>query len=722
MSSSNSNQSSSSVPVLPILAFTHIKSDLKKSIDVDLSRLTFIVGPNRSYKTSILQSVELAVTRQLHVENKKSPVSTPSKLLRFAANEADGITIRLQSASGNLSFVLPINEETGNAKEPVPRYATDTLQTLTDEDWANAFPMQAVREMLYFDARQTRQAIVRIFGGDAARDALTTPMGLSDIQKDMWAAGLRHAKDSLESPSNPNTADPATLLAAISSWAHDQKPKKTKEANKHETGLSTAKTRAATPGIETLPALEEQYKRAVEAESSKAAANQSQAVQIAVLQGELDRTLIEIADLKNRVTAKNIDLLSLETQEIEAVAKLDVDEAELEKTRPELGLAAIASKYDTDRTDLSERINYGTRLIADLQSRIKSGRDECPFGDKVEPGTLQKHIDRIVPQVAKRRVELETLECERVQAEQRAMAHRDAAVRLATTRQTIKQSFEFERSKVAATLEVLNRQIAMRQEIVNIAQNRIAAETAVSSAGSGHVSSTAAPFTYAGPSSADLKSRIDKIKDALVARQQYEVGMTTVRRLHSESAACKVIEGEAHEIMQRILVSCKSVAEQRVNEFMPAAFRAELDLSDEDCAWRVFGSDGDCHDSSSSGSEFGSLIVALACALPGRLKILALDDKDLHAFDPENIQALWTAIEHAVAIGALTQALVAHNRPDEAPSRDKGWLILQQIRLNSAMPKDKSVVLPRVVDQSAVSHVIEVAPGEDDLAGLTSVI
>ena len=71
-----------------------------------------------------------------------------------------------------------------------------------------------------------------------------------------------------------------------------------------------------------------------------------------------------------------------------------------------------------------------------------------------------------------------------------------------------------------------------------------------------------------------------------------------------------------------------------------------------------------------SGSEYGALVVALACAWTegAPLRVLLLDDTDLGPFDPANLHALLDCLRAAVVNGDLTQVIIGWNRPSEIPA------------------------------------------------------
>lgn len=612
--------------------FSYLTSNLKKSIKTPLAPLTFICGPNRAYKTAILQSLRLATQHALTVSTKKTPITASSKLIKFASDPIQGIQIDLQSSSGFVTFDLPVVE--GKPKEIVPRRATGALSNLTEESWARLFPMDAVRSMLSLDARKAREAVIREFAADVT---VTSPLGLSDVQKRMWNAALVEAGES----------DPVSALASISAWARSQKPTKTRQANQKEAALSPAKTQAQISGAERLPALREQLVKAEAWEKSASG------------HAMYDQTRTRIASLETQESIlgaeKDSTLTSLCVMQIQAKANYDKCKQGLDTARETL-------------KGFPEKIAYLSLMIASLDHRLKIKKEICPtcsgdFG--VSSMTLRLEV--LLGQLKK----LQEQSFEREQNVLDMEEHEHLA------------RIELERVNKAPDFTTEHKFLETRAALNE--QRRILASL--------ESSLKSIPQTYTGLPSAELRQTIQSLSLVESARNQYETGIVEVRRLHEESAACKVIEMEAQEVMKRVLFQSKTLAEDRVNAFMPRGFRAELHLSPDECEWRAIGADGDFHDASSSGSEYGTLIIALAAAIwpDAPMKILDLDDQDLHAFDPDNIMNLWVSIKHAVDSGAFTQAIVVWNRPEEAPSNKDGWMILNMVPTNGAVRHNRPI-------------------------------
>ncbi len=176
---------------------------------------------------------------------------------------------------------------------------------------------------------------------------------------------------------------------------------------------------------------------------------------------------------------------------------------------------------------------------------------------------------------------------------------------------------------------------------------------------------------YDGPSSQEIETQINNLRQAGGRKQRLMEDTTRLEALKADSARAKTLEGQAKKLLTSLLKQVAQDAEDTVNNYMPAGFKAALELSDTQCAWRVIGADGRAHSKvSMCGAEKGTLIIALALAWTegSPLRILLLDDEDLTSFSPFNLGTFLTRIERLVnQEGLLTQAIITTTRPHEIP-------------------------------------------------------
>lgn len=186
------------------------------------------------------------------------------------------------------------------------------------------------------------------------------------------------------------------------------------------------------------------------------------------------------------------------------------------------------------------------------------------------------------------------------------------------------------------------------------------------------------PDDYTGLDADTLRETIATIRTATTIQARLQTDTKEMHRLQRSAEACKVLERESAKLLKGLLTNVADRAEDAVNRYMPEGFRAKLVVTDKAVEWRVIGQDGHAHKRGGmSGSEYGSLVVAVACAWTegSPLRVVLLDDIDLGPFDPDNIGTLLEALGTAVDRGDLTQVIVCWSRPNEIPA---GWHMVER--------------------------------------------
>src|SRR5262249_47895951 len=108
---------------------------------------------------------------------------------------------------------------------------------------------------------------------------------------------------------------------------------------------------------------------------------------------------------KDAIEALEKNLKVLMTQRKELNASRSAQERSLQES-----IVQAREKTKVTRAkvaDLERRILYGTNLVADLNARIATGKDECPFSHPVSREHLLKDQARIEGTVKRRRSEYE---------------------------------------------------------------------------------------------------------------------------------------------------------------------------------------------------------------------------------------------------------------------------------------------------------------------------
>jgi DNA repair exonuclease SbcCD ATPase subunit len=176
---------------------------------------------------------------------------------------------------------------------------------------------------------------------------------------------------------------------------------------------------------------------------------------------------------------------------------------------------------------------------------------------------------------------------------------------------------------------------------------------------------------YIGPTSASIETQLETLHTSDSNRRQLRALMTQSAQVKATHEAATILKGEAQRLLQNTLQQIQSTAEAAVNRYMPTGFTASLDLEGNNCEWRaVSRRDGRPHGKSASGAQRCALVIALALAWTENspIRILLIDDKELHGFSAANVKSFLSMVKARVDAGDLTQAFAAWSRPDEIPA------------------------------------------------------
>lgn len=151
--------------------FTSYSGNVREEVrDLPLARLTAIVGPAASGKSSIGIGMKLALTGQY------APVGKlPSRLLGLAANPDLGIQVHLSGPDGTASWELRVKHD-GTAVKPTDPVFSGPIAELSDDERYCILPSVSIRELLK-DAKgekKLREALARRFGEEAPTPSLPT--------------------------------------------------------------------------------------------------------------------------------------------------------------------------------------------------------------------------------------------------------------------------------------------------------------------------------------------------------------------------------------------------------------------------------------------------------------------------------------------------------------------------------------------------------------------
>lgn len=141
-----------------------VKSNVKKGADAELGRLTLIVGPNGTGKSSIVNAVELALTGRASDVVGRVEVAKGIDLLALAPAGDDALWSKATLSDGRtVEWRCERNAKTGGAREATHTLPSDTKPT---------FPVRAVREALTGSPATVRAWLVGRIGATVSEDAI----------------------------------------------------------------------------------------------------------------------------------------------------------------------------------------------------------------------------------------------------------------------------------------------------------------------------------------------------------------------------------------------------------------------------------------------------------------------------------------------------------------------------------------------------------------------
>jgi len=541
----------------------------------------------------------------------------------LAGLTADGSYPRAEMAS--LDGTCSASFQKG--KKSVTHVVTGPMAHMTDEERAALLPLSATRDLLTLGSAKAREELFRRFGDGL--DEMPQPKGLDEQQRALYQRAYA-----------AGTGDVVERLAAAGTWVRS-----------HKRALS-----------ERLKALEEEKSRLFGEASEGGAITDDvlDALEAKLAQWEaykLGGTLRAHIDGLSNTLNLMIDQFSA----LEAPISSEQLKAQLE-AHPKLAAHMTETKRLLELQDKLDA-DSGKLKLLEAVLRLRKGLEHgacyvCAADFNGDVAAMVNAAEQAIYAEAER---LATARAE-IDAQKKATAqaeHEWHMVREGVTRnwQINVREYEQAKQRVQDTAEHFKRE-----------QAKAAAAGAVVDA--------------PDESEESIVSRLDAAKLALAHSDRGEQVSAAIRQLKDEQGDCKAVEVVLEHTLTKLLEGVKDAAEEAVNRWMPAGFKAELCLESDDgkpeCRWEVIGRDGKAHRRGAlSGAEWAALSVAIACAWTAgsHSRYLLLDDADIAGFNPENLKATLAMVSAAVRNGDLTQALVAWSRPHEIPT--EGWSVVE---------------------------------------------
>jgi hypothetical protein len=594
--------------------------------DIGLGPCTAFIGDNQSGKSAKLDAIRLALLGSHKISQHTKHI--------FGELAPEGVETLFASLSGPSGEATYKAEQAGSTAKAEHKFR-DVLDTLSGTEREHIMPLLSMRALLTGE-KKTREALFRRFG---TVDEIPTPEGLDAGQEAFWkktcaavqveqreAAAKKKRKKAEALDDHQAPADAVDIISAMRLAFDRIKRGKNAEVRVLKEQLEKLQAELAdgdTAGSELIADLEEQKTRA-EIWASRQNARES-----------YSRDQALMAQLKTEAQQLNDMSAELKQREETLSAKQSAVQAQITELRQEAD--------GIDLTDVKARLDRVAAILHILDAMIARDVDHCPLCDRrgADPqATHAKHSDT---------------------KKSREAQYKDLTTRRSTLlqqAQTLETELAQERSALTRDTSSHNSRKASLKQRGAACKGRL---DAYQEAG--------ADEEYTGPSALEIDERLRNIRSMDAKRERLESDRVRLRQLKAESKQAKLLQGEAVELLQTLISGITTEAEAAVNNYMPEGFTAQLDLEDGNCEWQVLGADGRPHGRSMCGAEQGALIIALVQAWTEDtpLRVLALDDEDIHAFSEKNMQKLCARLEALQREGKLTQVFVATTRPNDIP-------------------------------------------------------
>lgn len=324
-------------------AFDRIVANIKGDIDYALKPCTVIAGRNKRGKTSVLDTIRLALTG-------KHPVGPhASNLAELAPSDALRLHAKLYGPSGNVAWEM--ESEDGRWKKPRPPLFSGALRDLT-ADQRRACLVLDHGDLLSFGADRMRRTITERFG---ELEEVPTPEGLNADQLAAWNSARLNTQ---------TKADPSEQLVAMQKWFGEQVRVQAKAAEQHASVAERLKAEVESMGGGVaLDQIKQRIKTAGMWEEA---------------QGRIERRdalLAELEDINEQVAAARIEEAANVDTRAELTAELQIARAQLATHQRLLQVATQSTNNccilcGTEDVDMSDVVRDIEHQIQDAQSQV----------------------------------------------------------------------------------------------------------------------------------------------------------------------------------------------------------------------------------------------------------------------------------------------------------------------------------------------------------------
>ena len=221
-------------------AFNRLVTNVKGADSIDLAPYMVITGGMRVGKSSILDTIRLAITG-------KHPVgANPSDLSELLPPDAEELYAELHAADGALKWRMDAPRGKGKRSEGVIGHGV--YEAWTAEQRANMLVLDH-NTMSTFGAERMRRAVMDRFG---TLTEVTPPTGLNAAQQALWDKAFKET-----------AGDPAKRLGAMQKWFKAEAKRCGDTAKKAEHTIATLRAHTAdVGGADVITLIESQLAKA----------------------------------------------------------------------------------------------------------------------------------------------------------------------------------------------------------------------------------------------------------------------------------------------------------------------------------------------------------------------------------------------------------------------------------------------------------------------------
>lgn len=343
-------------PVFVVQPFERLTSNVKGPIDIELAPVTCIVGANKVGKSSILDTIRLALTG-------KHPVGPhPANLAELAPEGSTRLYAELHGSAGSLVWDMAITD--GRPRKSVgvighgefARMSAAARQSMIVLDHAS---------FMGFGPERMRRVVMERFGDI---EAVQPPPGLNADQVSMWQAAQIAAK-----------GDASEQLTSMQKWLKSTAKTKGDEATQKERTIAALRAHTAdVGGADVLAMVETQLTQAVAWDAAErdraeharlsnalvdvnAQLTELEAVDTSADRAQLKDLLLEKADAERALTnARNLAIL---------IERADGSTCPCCGTE-DVNLGVLRTEIQKGTAVREQQLVEVTRDIADIESRL----------------------------------------------------------------------------------------------------------------------------------------------------------------------------------------------------------------------------------------------------------------------------------------------------------------------------------------------------------------